>query len=371
MPGLALLLLPLAAQDPASRAAPPFDWRSAGRKEFARIWKSDRPEDRAFVRSLRDPIDALERGIASLREDLLKRRYAERFLGPEKRDAFADLFASFRPYASPRLADLRALVPDARAAAAEMVHDPVFRCAEPLLGKGAEIASVYRATLRTLDLLPDSRVLFEAGDVAELFGRMALLSPAVERAAADAETLLGFSPGARAPKERVAQTIQVAVAGKLTSEEDLSELGQEAEKKAGVLERALLLPACLAERAEALEGLHQRLAAAEKRRTEAMRWLPPEQGRKAPPPDPEVAKLRLHERWKLSIDLLTECVAKDPTSTWGLYDLARSFDFRKSVGSAISCFERFLALYDPDGKRDDGFSRTVREYVDSHRRLGH
>ncbi|HKB14679.1 MAG TPA: hypothetical protein VKF62_01365, partial [Planctomycetota bacterium] len=88
-------------------------------------------------------------------------------------------------------------------------------------------------------------------------------------------------------------------------------------------------------------------------------------------PDPEVAKLRTHERWKVSIDLLVQCVAKDPTSTWGLYDLARGYDFRKSVGDALSCFARFQALYDPDGKRDDGFAKAVREYLDEHRRLGH
>ncbi|MGH7150668.1 MAG: hypothetical protein ACREIU_08225, partial [Planctomycetota bacterium] len=370
-PGLLAFALLASFQGKERAEAVPLDWKTATRKDVVRVWKSDRPEDQAFVRALRDPIDALERDLGRLREDILAREYAVRFLGPEKREAWTELFKSFRPYAVPKCADLRDLVPDARAAAIEMLHDPVFRCAGPLLGKGLELAAVHRATLRMIDLFPDTRIGFGSGEVQEFFARMALLAPVVVVAAADAQALVSFSAQARAPKEATSRTFEAVKKGGVFGEGALEPLVEEAGKKTALLEAALHLPKVLTEREGEIEGLRQRLAEAEKRRVEALRFLPPELGKKVPAPDPEVAKLRTHERWKVSIDLLVQCVAKDPTSTWGLYDLARGYDFRKSVGDALSCFSRFQTLYDPDGKRDDGFAKAVREYLDEHRRLGH
>ncbi|MCI0588888.1 MAG: hypothetical protein L0323_18865 [Planctomycetes bacterium] len=365
------LLAPLQGKGKEKVDAPPLDWKVATRKDVARVWKSDRPEDQAFVRALREPIDALERDLSRLREDLLAREYAVRFLGPEKKEDWTELYKSFKPYSAPKCADLRDLVPEARTAAIEMLHDPVFRCAGPLLEAGQQIAAVHRATLRMLDLFPDTRIGFGSGEVQEFFSRMALLAPLVAVAAADAQTLVGFSAESRAPKEATAQTFEAVKKGGMLGEGTLQPLVEEAGKKTALLEGSLRLPKALSDHEGDFEGLRQRLAEAEKRRQEALRFLPPEPGKKVPPPDPEVAKLRAHERWKASIDLLVQCVAKDPTSTWGLYDLARGYDFRKSVGDAISCFSRFQALYDPDGKKDDGFAKAVREYLDEHRRLGH
>ena len=110
----------------------------------------------------------------------------------------------------------------------------------------------------------------------------------------------------------------------------------------------------------------------EKKRREALRYLPPAPGEPvaSQPDDPDVAKMRKHERWKAALDLLVECTRLDPTSTWGLFALGRAYDFRLSVGEAMSAWTRFLALHDPGGKKDDATTRGVREYLDYHRNFG-
>ena len=366
-----LFLLGQASPSGAPRS---IDWKTASREEVARAFKSKGGADRAWASSLSGPIRECERRLRSLEEDFARRRYPERALETEHRKGLENLYRVFPgPDAARMVRDLGGATGARREAFAEMALDPVFRAARPLITEGGELLDRYRSTLRMVEFLGDGRILFSDAEVSELFRRMPLLLEAAQCAEADGLELSRIPPEGRPRREaveRLLATLEDPVRSRGLKEASAILAPVEAELRS--LSGRLRLEAFLQSRREELGSLQGRLSEAEKRRLEALKYLPPRPGQEeaAPAPGPAVAAMREHERWKAAREILLECLVLDPTSLWGLYDYGRVSDFRRSVGDAVSAWTRFLALHDPLGRKEDPFTRGLRDYIAQNRQLG-